>query len=326
MELHDLKEQDEMLQREKRLEQNELARAMSRARDQIGGHLPLVAGGLIGLVVLGVLAVVLLRGGEVETQEAWQAYLDTQGADGFEEVAEEYASTPAAPWALVQAGRERLNSGIRRAFSDRIQSEEDLLQARELFEQALAMPELPIELELQARQGIAVATESVADGSEGSIEEAIAAYQPLLNSGVPKFVGFARSRIAALESGRTQEFYAWLAGQDLAPAKRPQPFDGIGAADDVGSTPNQTMEGALPSDDLLPGVSGESSADPDAVMGQGDSRPEAEQTIDARPDADAKRTDSVKDADTEAEIVGEKGAMPDDQNPETKPLTLPETD
>ena len=312
MELHDLKEQDKILQRERELEQNELAKAMTGLKKKAAGHVPALAAIGLSVLVLAIVAGVMLSGRDTKTEAAWNAYLATDAADGYEEVAEEYAGTSAAPWALVEAGRQRLNAGVRKAFSDRTQSLEDIAKAKEMFETVLSQPNLPTELELQALQGRAIATESLSDGSEGSIEAAIQAYQPLAQSNRPRYSGLAQQRIAALEGDRAGTFYSWLSNQDFTPGSRIGPNDGVLPA------PGNQFSGEMPAD-RLPEKTIEQTPDSeiDPVEGQGESREMSERTIEPNPDGEKLSEAEAEGKDTN-DRAKEGGENADDQNPGTE--------
>ena len=297
--------------RAQQLEQNDLAKLLVKGKEKLGGGIgSLVAIGL-GVLLLIFLATLLFDGGKAAQTEAWSDYLEARGPDGFEAVAEEHANSVPAAFAQVAAARDRLNSGIRRSFTDGVTAEEDLQKARDLFEAVLNRGDLPIELELQAQQGLAIALESLSDGSDESIQAAIDAYRPLAASSMARFNGLAKARIEALENGGAKEFYAWLASQDRSPAARPEPRDQL-------TTPDQILNGALPDDTLPEMLTGDADdADPTGV--QGDSRTMLERSTE--PPADDSRTDD----DSKVEMPqlsseqGEENA--EGQNPDPAPIS-----
>lgn len=222
---------------------NDLARYLTLAWKAIEGKLAAIVGAVLVAGVAVAIVAYLQKASADANAEAWKAYDESNGADGFLEVAADYPQSSAAGPALVQAGRDHLNQGIRRSLSDRTRSVGDLKDAQELFEDALDRNDLPDELTLQAQHGLATALEALSDGSDESIAAAKAAYERLAQMGqqanAPRYVGYANDRLVAMDQPRTKQFYAWLAGQTSTPVERPEPKDGPSSeTDDLKSIVN----------------------------------------------------------------------------------------
>ena len=262
---------------------NDLARLMKTGWESIQPKLPAIVGVLLLIGIAAAIAGYVRQAGSAANAEAWKAYDEANGVDGYREVAERYPTSTAAGPALVMAGRDLLNQGVRRSMSDRNRSVGDLNDARELFEDVLARDDLSNEMALQAQQGLAVAIESLSDGSEESIAEAKGAYERLAAmgsaSGFPRYVGYAQARLKSLEQPATAELYAWLGDRKSSAPQRPEPKDGLTATpgqvmdDGVGDI-SQTVGGVAPERIEQPGKG-------DATQDQGNQRDMAERSIDA---------------------------------------------
>ena len=254
-----------------RREQNELVRLLKSGQDRFGDKIPAVVGVVLLVGVAAAVVAYIAAGGNEANENAWRDYALANGADGYEEVASEHPESSAAAWATVAAGRDYLNQGIRNALTDRSKSVGDLKSAREAFEDALAMDLAPDLVTLQAQHGLAVATESLSDGSDESIEQAIGEYEQLQTMaqaiGNSRLEGLAGDRIAALRADRTKQLYAWLATENATPDERPDPLSGLlqtpgQVMDDGVGDISKTISGAAPEPDGT-------EADPVAKQGGG---------------------------------------------------------
>lgn len=220
--------------RQQALEQNDLQKALVKAQNRVGGKLPAIVGASIAVLIAVAVVSLVFRNASQADAEAWNEYLGSASPDAFEQVAESFPESPAANWALLAAARDYYNTGVRTAFTDRVRSKEDLAKAQELAGDLLARPGLTAELQTQGQYVLALATEALSNGSEGSVAEAVEAYEPLLASGDAGRVAFAQRRIDDLKNGRAAKFYSWLDENQVRPGGRPQPDAGL-------MTPEQVM-------------------------------------------------------------------------------------
>jgi hypothetical protein len=105
----------------------------------------------------------------------------------------------------------------REAFAKLAQSKSDLIQERRLFGLARC---------LETLAGVDVSQEKAGENVKG-VDDAIGAYELFLQRYPDSiFASLAENRIAALKTGRAQDFYAWYREQNPNPEDLETPKDG----------------------------------------------------------------------------------------------------
>lgn len=172
---------------------------------------------------------------------AWSASATSQNAEGwtrlaacastadYENVAEDFAGTEVAEWALVNAAESHLQSGIRNMFTDRKAGNRELEDAKEQFQQLLDSSSTIPAIRERALFGLARTEESTSDGD---LKNATELYKKLIQEFPDSiFRKLAEQRVkpvkgekvAVLENENTQKFYKWFHAQDPKPGDRQRP-------------------------------------------------------------------------------------------------------
>ncbi|MEX1233009.1 MAG: hypothetical protein WEB58_22360 [Planctomycetaceae bacterium] len=187
-------------------------------------------------ILMGLIAVVLLAAGiywwqgtvgQAETA-AWTSLMTADSAEEFATVAEKYPGTTPAAWAMLNEATSHLQEGTRLSFIDRQAAENDLKLAKEKLTELVEKKDLPRELRVRALYALARCLETT---SGGDVAPAIDAYKKILTEFTDPIYSVYRENaeqsIKSLESGATQDFYAWYAKQNPKPSDRPKPQDGM---------------------------------------------------------------------------------------------------
>jgi hypothetical protein len=180
--------------------------------------------------------------------QGWRAMAKAGTAAQFGDIADKYAGKKLASWARLQEGESDLFSGIRLSFTDRASGLSDLKKAQENFDNLIRDKATPPEVLERALFGLAQCRESLPSDPKAppsKIDDpAIAAYENLLKQFPDTvFKPIAEARIAALRTGKTQDFYAWFDKQNPKPVDREVPKDLIPPAPEPfssGTTPGTT--------------------------------------------------------------------------------------
>jgi hypothetical protein len=217
-------------------------------------------------------------------------------SDDLLRVADDFPSTDAANWARLRAARILYDRAVSESLSNRVASDDDFKQAKELYS-GLLKSDVPAEIREAALDGMARVLEST---SAGDTAEAIAAYETLLREFPDTlFRDYAAHRIEELKKPETQEFYAWFSKQNPKPEDRPQPNDG--ATVPPISMPEQPLFDLTP-----PAKSGETSGESTTAgspAGKDAASPPADSTSDAPPSSapsDGEITPPATDGSTPA--------------------------
>jgi hypothetical protein len=143
---------------------------------------------------------------------AWRdfsAAINAQRAEEFHAVWQDHPGTVPAYWARVHEGEQWLNQGVQSMFRNVETGMIELKKARDAFQAVIDDRRAPVELTDRALLGLGRALESMSDGSE---DEAIKAYERLVKEFPDSiYKKDAQERIAVLNRGSGQEFYAWFA-------------------------------------------------------------------------------------------------------------------
>ena len=240
------------------LKTNELGRLLDHAKpffDRYSNYL------LIGLAVAVVIvAVAVFRWSSTSSGElAWAGILKAENAEHYATVADDYPKSQAAGWARLREAESHLNNGIHLAFSDRDGAISDLKKSQEEFKQLVDNASLPVEIRVRAQFGLARMLEVLSDGTN---EDAIAAYNKVRKLEDPVYTMLADQRITALGKADSKEFYAWFHKQNPKPADRKQPKDGLNPDDFFGPGKGAGEDTLNPTENLdLPGTPAPTSPD-----------------------------------------------------------------
>lgn len=247
---------------------------------------------------------------------AWRdfsAAINVGKAEDFHAVWQDHPGSSPAYWARVHEGEQWLSRGVQSMFRNVETGMEELKKARDSFQVIIDNPrKAPAELRDRALIGLGRALESMSDGSEG---EAIKAYESLVKE-FPNSIykKDAEERIAVLNQGSGQEFYAWFTKYPRPKLPAKGPHDKFG-----GGLDEKTLEELKKLDSASKGAGkepGEKSADDDD---ESLSLPDSE-----KPDVDKKPAEGAPDenADKPArpESKPESDPKPDSASePESKP-------
>ena len=262
---------------------------------------------LVTIGVVFVLVVIFVAWNSHQTSqqsEGWTRLAAANSTEDFENVAEDFAGTEVADWALVQAAESHLQSGIRSSFTDRSAGDRELKEAKEGFQQLLDASSTPPEIRERALFGMARVEESTSDGD---LKTAIDLYKKLIQdypNSVYRKLAEQRvkpatgAKVAALDEEGTKNFYKWFHEQDPKPGDRQRPgFNlpmpggaGPGGAAPGGAAPDSTPTGSTPGGEMptpglpelpalpsLPGLPEPLTSSPDAGDDKAeDSKPAAE--------------------------------------------------
>jgi hypothetical protein len=210
-------------ERRHELKHNELSDWLGERLELLKPH---ATGIILGLVLLGVIligATMYLGGKNRESASAWtryfQAFSDREPQKSLELISTNQSGSKAAWWAVLTVGDMELGQGSALLYSDRVQAQEHLKQARSSYERAEASDDPMVRS--RARLGLAKVHESLAN-----VEEALKYYELVAkdttNAAIAKA---AAADVERLKDKDTAEFLAWFAKQT---PKRPAPMPGLG--------------------------------------------------------------------------------------------------
>lgn len=283
------------------LAENDLAKYITRALKKIEPYQNQILLGMLVITVVIVSAVLLTRSTSADKSGGFAALVNCETADDYKGVAEQFPGTIAGHWARLRSGEKFLQEGIRLSISDRAQATDRLEEAEEAFDKLLQDQTVNSEVRLKALYGMAMTLESLGDDTAKSI----AAYQALIDEFPDsRYRPLADERIADLEKGSTQEFYAWFQAQNPSPTDRPlprdfpNPFDGMFDDDDeVGGLPPPPPPAQRAAANAAP--------DPPEDGGEGEgpalSAPGATESDESAPQADTTTTDDSPGAADDSE-------------------------
>ncbi|QDV18343.1 hypothetical protein Pan153_30000 [Gimesia panareensis] len=253
------------------LQTNDLGKLMGQAEPFVEKYGMKILAAIGGIFVLLVVLVIWNSKQNSQASEGWTRLAAAGSTEDFENVAEDFAGSPVADWALIHAAESHLQSGIRSSFTDRSAGDRELKDAREQFQQLLDSASVPAEIRERALFGMARVEETTSDGD---LKTATELYKKLISE-FPEsvFRQLAEQRVkpvdaekvAALDQEGTKEFYKWFHEQNPKPGDRQRPgfnmpMPGMapqGAAPQGGAPAGgETTPGlpALPSLPSLPGL------------------------------------------------------------------------
>ena len=211
------------------LQTNDLGKLMVQAEPFVEKYGAKILGGIGALLVLLIVLIIWNSRKSSAQSEAWTRLAAAGSTEDFENVAEDFAGTPVANWALIHAAESHLQSGIRSSFTDRSAGDRELKDAKEQFQKLLDSSSTPPEIRERALFGMARVEETTSDGD---LKTATELYQKLINE-FPEsvFRQLAEQRVkpvdgekvAALDEEGTKEFYKWFHEQNPKPGDRQRP-------------------------------------------------------------------------------------------------------
>ncbi|MDA0833011.1 MAG: hypothetical protein O2955_11770 [Planctomycetota bacterium] len=210
------------------LQRNELGNLAQQAAPFFEQHGSKILSGLIALILVAS-GIYWWQGtaGQAETA-AWTGLVTAQSSEDFATVAEKYPGTAPAAWALLNEATAHLRDGIQRSFDNRQAADTDLKLAKEKLTELVEKKNLPRELRVRALYALARCLETT---SGGDVAPAIDAYKKIIAEFTDPIYSVYRENaersIKSLESGESQDFYAWYAKQNPKPSDRPKPQDGF---------------------------------------------------------------------------------------------------
>lgn len=302
------------------LAQNELGRQITGWADRVEPHTNKILGLLLIATVVTIGVMLYRRTGTATATKAWTDYYECQTPADFETFLEDFPSTPATPWARMEAGRQRLFEGYRTSMTNRADSLKALKKAQNHF-QTLLQEEAPPEIRERGLAGLAMTNEALCDGDVKPVTDA---YENLLKE-YPEtyYKAWAEHRLEILKKPGTGDFYKWYAKQDPKPTDRPAPRDGrpqIPGLENLPSLQNIFNQDLMKDDDKKP-AAGDAPAAPKATDDKTteEKKPEEKKADDKAADAPAKPADEPK---KEGDPAAEK---PADAKPaaEAKPEAAP---
>ena len=205
------------------LQTNELSKLAARATEWYEAYH--MKAGIVVAVICLVSAVVIyfVRSAQAERAAGWAAFAACRTAEDYANVAEDFAGTDVGLWASLLEAENHLQQGLQLMFTDRPAAISDLKASEKAFETVLNHKSAPAEVRERALFGMAALREAISDGETGS---AIELYKKLVNE-FPESVyrELAEQRIDDLQSGSSQEFYAWFHQQNPQPKDLDLPSD-----------------------------------------------------------------------------------------------------
>lgn len=247
------------------LQTNDLGKLMVQAEPFVEKYGMKIVVAIGALFVLLIVLVIWNSQRNSQQSAGWTRLAAAGSTEDFENVAEEYAGSPVANWALIQAAESHLQSGIRSSFTDRSAGDRALKDAKEQFQKLLDSSSIPPEIRERALFGMARVEET---SSDGDLKAAIELYQKLISE-YPNsvFRQLAEQRvkpvdgekIAALEQEGTKKFYKWFHEQNPKPGDRQRPGFNLpmpGGAGPQGAAPQggAPMGGAPAGGQATPGL------------------------------------------------------------------------
>jgi len=212
-------------ERRHELQENKLAGALGEYIQKIQPY----SKTLVGLAA--VLAAVIFSGfyfsgqKQKNNEKSWSVYFgarDFADADGLSDVANQYAGTKAAAWALQSAGDIFLSRGTQTMNYDRQGAAGEFIAAKERYQDALAAAQDDM-LKQRALFGLAQAHEALEE-----FDDAVRQYQRVIDGWPDTAIAeLAGERLSFISRPSTREFYTWFVKQP-PPARNRQQLGNLG--------------------------------------------------------------------------------------------------
>lgn len=286
------------------LQTNELGRVADKIAVSAEGFFETYGNRLmIGFCAVSLVAAIVIykvRRDHARDEAAWRDLSSARRAEDFAGVSERHPGTSAALWARLQEGEGRLNEGVQLLFTNVESGRSELEKSRKVLQSLVDDTGAPAEIRERALLGLAVCLESLSDGTEA---DAVKTYQALVREFPASiYKKQAESRIAALNSGSGQEFYAWFAKYERPKPAEKRPRDRAPGESGADSDPLM-IEG--PGDDKAPGESLETPEDAPLSAPGSTEKPAAETPAAEKPaeESPAKESqDKTSDAAPEKQV------------------------
>jgi len=285
------------------LQTNELGKFTEKMGSflEVHGNRLMIAICVVSLAASGV--IYWVRSARSTDAAAWRDLsqaMASNDAQNLKDVWNSHKGTAAGNWARVREGERWLSLGVQRLFDNLEAGTEDVKKASNAFRTVVDDRKAPPDARERALIGLGRALESLSEPTD-----AVKAYKSLVSE-FPNSIykADAEQRIAVLEKGKGQEFYAWFSKYPRPKLSERRPHDKIGddLFDDGPSLPQQLEKlksdvkssglkrsgddveaPALPDEEELDGDRSESKSKPD-----GDSKADPDSGPDSKPDAEGK--------------------------------------
>lgn len=251
------------------------------------------------------------------TAEVSRDLLLAKTAEDYQAVADEYPDSPIGILSRLRQADSELETAVSSLFTNREAANESLKTAEKAYKQLEDRKDINDFVRERVYVGLARVAECRCDGSEDSMNAAIAAWQRVLKSFPDSklFKAAAESRIKRLTSEDSREFYAWFSAQNPKPGDDLlMPQDGLPGQVPAMPTfpslqnlglPNFGASGSKESGSAEPKKDAEAPDDARAVeekAGDGPVTPDPAATPDspAEPAADAPKADADSPAADDA--------------------------
>ncbi len=205
------------------LKTNDLGKWATEVGDSAGKYVNQIIAGAFGLVLLVAVAFYWSHSSSAAKTAGWNEIAAAKSAEEFANVADKHKGTVVASWARLKEGELHLDSGLRLMFTDRASGLSDLNKAKKSLEEAAYDAASPADVKERALFSLGRCLETLSDGKT---EDAIAVYQKLVTDyPYTPYKNVANTRIEALRTGGSQEFYSWFHAQNPKPPDRELPRD-----------------------------------------------------------------------------------------------------
>jgi cell division septation protein DedD len=187
-----------------------------------------------------------------EGTESSEALMLAQTAEDYQDVADTFPDTEIAIRARLRQADLMLQNATSGLFENRKVGLEELDSAQKAYESLANRSDLPSDVRQRVLVGMARIVESHCDGSNASVDAAIAAWQRILDEYKDSmiFQSLAEERIKRLPLESTRSFYAWFQAQDPKPGDdslllQDGPTSAVPGAPDASAFPGVDLESLL---------------------------------------------------------------------------------
>lgn len=206
-------------ERRHELQTNQLADLIGSTVETAKPFTKIVAGALVAIAVIVGATWYLNRQSAAAQAEGWDLLNQASSPEELQNVATQYAGTPAGTWARMRLADVQLGGGVEALFNDRAEANSELRRAKDNYNQVLNERGASELAQQRAAQGVARAAEAL-----NELPAASEMYQTIIERWPDSaFADMARRRVADLDRRSTQEFYDWFALQDPKPPADDEP-------------------------------------------------------------------------------------------------------
>lgn len=216
----------------------QLAKLLKESRPFLEKYLTTLIYGVAAVLAVAAL-VVYIRKQPAPTANVSRELLLATTAEDYQAVADEHPDSPLGILARLRQADRELEDAVSQMFTDREKAADSLAVAAKAYEQLESRNDVNDSVRERVLVGLARVAECRCDGSDATIQTAIAAWERVLKE-FPEsknFKAIAESRTKRLASEDSHEFYAWFSQQ------KPKPGDDLlmpqdGRPDQVPSVPS----------------------------------------------------------------------------------------